>query len=249
MTQEKTEPAPARGKTSLREICRRIETAYRCEKSMFDQPLMSLVQELSTRTTEIVELLDVLVDLDEYNTFDLSHVEVDDTYVELKTKAHDLAVANRRPVSQLFADPSGCLVETTDPDADPVEFSPQGGGFVYRMKQDRFRETFKRAEKPAIRKARFTADWLPSDMSLEAFTNDMRWNGWGMPSFTFEEAQRLMPQMPGLSYDATADAFVMKNEGDAGGDEIFAGQSITVDGRAVKVYPIGAGSWCWEPPK
>ena len=46
MTQYKTEPAPARAKTRLREICRRIEVAYRCEKTMFDQPLVSLIEEL-----------------------------------------------------------------------------------------------------------------------------------------------------------------------------------------------------------
>lgn len=250
MTQEKPEPAPARGKTSLREICRRIEVAYRCQKTMFDQPLVSLVEELSTRTSEIVELLDLIYELDGYNSFDETGVEVDDKYAELKAKAREIAHANKPPVLQLFADSSGRLVQTTDPDADPVEFSPQGGGFVTRMKPDRFRETFKPAKQPAVRKARFTADWLPADMSVEGFTNDMRWNGWGMPMFTLEEAQRLIEYMPGLEHDASTDSFVMKSENDEPGQhEVFAAQTINVDGQTVKVYAIGAGSWCWDPPR
>ncbi len=68
MTQEKPEPAPARGKTSLREICRRIEVGYRCEKTIYDPPLVSLVEELSTRTSEIVEVLDLLRELDGYRS-------------------------------------------------------------------------------------------------------------------------------------------------------------------------------------
>ena len=250
MTQEKPEPAPARGNTSLREICRRIEVAYRCQKTMFDEPLVSLLEELSTRTSEIVEVLDLLRELDGYNHFDRTHVEVDDRYAELKDKAREIAEANKPPVLQLFADSSGRLVQTTDPDADPVEFSPQGGGFVTRMKPDRFRETFKPAKQPAIRKARFTADWLPADMSVDGFTNDMRWNGWGMPMFTLEEAQRLIPHMPGLEHDASTDSFVMKSENDEPGQhEVFAAQTINVDGQTVKVYAIGAGSWCWDPPR
>mgnify|MGYP001627354913 CR=1 FL=1 len=249
MTQSKTAEA-ARPKRSLREICRRIEVAYRCAKTMYDEPVLSLVEELSNRTAEIVEVLDLLRELDNYNHFDLTHVEVDEKYAELKNRARDIAAANKPPVGQLFADAAGCLVETTDPTADPVEFSPQGGGFVYRMARERFRDTYKPAVTPAIRKARFTADWLPADVSVEGFISGMRWNGWGMPMFTLEEAQRLIPYMPGLEHDASTDSFVMKSENDEPGEhEVFAAETITVDGQAVKVYAIGAGSWCWDPPQ
>lgn len=250
MTQEKTELAPARAQTSLREICRRIEAAYRCEKTMYDPPLDSLVEELSSRTAEIVEVLDLVRELDGYNHFDLTHVEVDDRYAELKNRAREIAAANKPPASQLFADSAGCLVETMDPTADPVEFNPQGGGFVYRMPQERFRETYKPAVTPAIRKARFTADWLPADMSVEGFTNGMRWNGWGMPMFTLEEAQRLIEHMPGLEYDPATDSFLIKQaDDDPDQHEVYAGETITVDGQTVKVYALGAGSWCWDSPR
>ncbi len=150
----------------------------------------------------------------------------------------------------MFADSAGCLVETTDPNADPVEFSPQGGGFVYRMKRDRFRETFKAAKTPAVQTARFTADWLPADMSVEGFTDGMRWNGWGVPMLPLEEAQRLIPHMPGLRYDAATDAFIMNDpDNDPETGEVYSGKPITVDGKAIKVYAIGAGSWCWYPPR
>jgi hypothetical protein len=250
MTQETRETAPPRAKTSLREICRRIEVAYRCEKTMYDPPLVSLVEELSTRTSEIVELIDLFHELDGYNTFDATGVEVDERFAALKLKARGIAQANKPPVRQLFADAAGCLVETTDPNADPVEFSPQGGGFVYLMKQDRFRETFKAAKTPAIQRARFTADWLPADMSVEGFTDGMRWNGWGMPMFPLEEAQRLIPHTSGLRYDAAIDAFIMNDpDNDPETGEVYSGKTITVDGKAIKVYAIGAGSWCWDPAR
>lgn len=250
MTQEKPQPAPSRGTTSLREICRRIEVAYRCEKTMFDEPVVSLVEELSNRTAEIVEVLDLLSELHGYNTFDLTHVEVDDRYAELKNRAREIAAANKPPVLQLFADSVGCLVQTTDPTADPVLFHLQAGGFSYRMAQARFRDTFKAVETLAFRKARFTADWLPAEMSVEGFANGMHWNGWGMPKFTLQEAQRHIPHMPGLEFDVATDSFVMKQEDDEPGQHgTFAGETITVDGETVRVYAIGAGSWCWDPQR
>lgn len=240
--------APARPALGLRALCRRIEVARRAEVTIYDPPLTSLAEELTSRTEEIVELLDLLYQLDSYNHFDLTHVEVDDTYADLKTKAHQLAQSHKPAELQLFADSAGCLVQTTDPDADPVEFSPQGGGFVYRMAPTRFRDTFTRAASPAIRAARFTADWLPDDVSVEGFTNGMRWNGWGMPMFTLEAAQALIPHMPGLEHDAATDSFVMKQPDDEPGEhEVFTAQTINVDGKDIKVYAIGAGSWCWDP--
>jgi hypothetical protein len=137
MTQDNSDVAK-RKLLPLRELCRRIDTGVRAGSTMFDEPVTTLVQELSGRTAEITELLDLLCELADYNTFDLTHVEVDDRYAEIKTKAQALAAANQPRALQLFADQAGSLVETAYPDADPVEFSPQGGGLVHRMSQPRF---------------------------------------------------------------------------------------------------------------
>jgi hypothetical protein len=249
MTQDTTQ-AVARPQLPLRELCRRIDIGMRAGSTMFDEPVIALVHELTGRSAEITELLDLLCELADYNTFDLTHVEVDDRYAEIKTKAQALAAANQPRALQLFADQAGRLVETAYPEADPVEFSPQGGGLVHRMSQLRFKDTFRPAQTPPIRKARFTADWLPADVAVEGFTNGMRWNGWGMPLFAFKEAQQLMPHMPGMRYDAARDAFIMKlADGEPSEEEIFCSRTIDVEGTILTVYPLGAGSWCWDAPE
>lgn len=99
-------------------------------------------------------------------------------------------------------------------------------------------------------KAPFTAPWLPGDMILEGFTDGLLWRKrWGMPKFTFEQAQRLFPHLPGLAYNAATDSFTMPHaEEEPAEKEVFAGESVTLDGKSTTLYAIGAGSWCWDSP-
>jgi len=80
---------------SLRELCESIHAAYAAGLAMLDQPLVPLAQQMTSRTAELVELLDVLCDLDDHCHFGLTHVEVDDTFALLKNKAHLLALTHK----------------------------------------------------------------------------------------------------------------------------------------------------------
>lgn len=154
------------------------------------------------------------------------------------------ALSKREP--RLLADEAGHLVEVLGTStADTVEFSAQGGGFVHKASRDEFEKRFKPAALPAFSLQAVSAEWLPDDLKLPAYTNGQRWNGWAMPYFPAEAAHALLEHMPDLRYDAAQDAFVSKSYDDETENDVFPAQELVVEGATVKVYAIGAGSWCW----
>lgn len=147
---------------------------------------------------------------------------------------------------RLFADEKGCLVEELWTSTnDTVEFSAQGGGFVNKLSRSEFEKRFKPAELPLFSLKAVSAEWLPDDLKVPAYTNGQRWNGWAMPYFPAQSALSLLEHMPDLSYDATQDAFVSKSSEDDSEAEVFPAQELVIEGVGVKVYAVGAGSWCW----
>lgn len=147
---------------------------------------------------------------------------------------------------RLFADASGRLVETLwTSTRDTVEFSAQGGGFVHKMARAEFENNFMPAALPGFALKAVSADWLPEGLKVPAYTNGQRWNGWAMPYFTLAAAQSLQPHMPDLRYDNERDAFVSKAYDDDVEEEVFASETLVIDEHAIKVYAVGAGSWCW----
>lgn len=147
---------------------------------------------------------------------------------------------------RLFADESGHLVEVLWASTDEiVEFSAQGGGFVHKASRTEFEKRFKPAAPLAFSLQAVSAEWLPDDLTLPAYTNGQRWNGWAMPYFPAESAHTLLEHMPDLRYDAAQDAFVSKSYDDETEDDVFPAQELVVEGVTVKVYAVGAGSWCW----
>lgn len=152
-----------------------------------------------------------------------------------------------QPPEQFFADDCGRLFEVIwTSTAETVEFSPQGGGPVHKMPRVEFERRFKPATLPAYSLLGICADWLPKDVTVPAYSNRRRWNGWAMPYFTIEAAQSLLKLMPDLRYDSARDVFVMKAYEDQAEEEVFPAETLVIDGRHVKTYAIGAGSWCWE---
>lgn len=148
---------------------------------------------------------------------------------------------------QLFADDCGRLVQVMwTSTAETVEFSPQGGGPVHKMPRVEFERRFKPAALPAYSLVGICADWLPDDVTVPAYSNGRRWNGWAMPYFSIEAAQSLLKLMPELRYDSARDAFIMKAYDDEAEDEVFLVETLVIDGQPIKTYAIGAGSWCWE---
>jgi|Deesub1362B_J571_1020462.scaffolds.fasta_scaffold25339_3 hypothetical protein len=79
------------------------------------------------------------------------------------------------------------------------------------------------------------------------YTDGRTWNRWECPSFTFEVASQIAEDFredgATVVYDEARDCFVFKtNEYPDEEDELF--EPRVVDGE--KLYPIGAGLWCWE---
>jgi hypothetical protein len=86
-----------------------------------------------------------------------------------------------------------------------------------------------------------------SEAVFEGWTDGRLWNGWAMPRFEKGEAERLVRWLgEGQGrYDGAQDAFVTRAH--CGEDEIWRAETVIIsDGSAVKVYPIGAGSWVWD---
>lgn len=94
-----------------------------------------------------------------------------------------------------------------------------------------------------LRRATFRADWM--DETLPGFTHGHKWNGWAMPLFEFETANKILDSMKPLAYDQKADAFIFTDPDWPDEPDIYAASFIEVEGRTVKVYGIGAGFWCW----
>lgn len=144
-------------------------------------------------------------------------------------------------------------------EAGTVYAFPLGGGFGYSFdpiaveKYDFVKVPAKLLHSPRWRATDFYAEWF--DKSYRGWTTGQRWNGWAMPFFEFDEAMRYAKDSQesagdtGASsthYDPQRDAFVTHRE-DFDEDEVDEATVILVKGRgALKVYPIGAGSWTWS---
>jgi len=86
-----------------------------------------------------------------------------------------------------------------------------------------------------------------SEEVFVGWTDGRRWNGWEMPRFERREAERLVRWLGESEgrFDEVRDAFVTRAHG--GEEEVWAAETVVIsDGSALKVYPIGAGSWVWN---
>ena len=98
---------------------------------------------------------------------------------------------------------------------------------------------------PRWRKSRFALEGVPG--TFGGWTDGRLWNGWERPHFEFDEANRLLHRLTDLAfrYDSAQDAFIVSDW--SGEEEPWVAEVITPpDGEAIKVYPIGTGSWCWQ---
>lgn len=129
-----------------------------------------------------------------------------------------------------------------------VHFSPLGGGFMYSQSEADFARSFRvhdpKAERLQYRQAQIGGDHVYGAPYL-AYVDGRLWNGWAMPMFPRESAERMMRELDGIRYDGDQDAFIV----DFGGDfepEVYTPEQIVVDGEPIIVFSIGSGSWCWE---
>lgn len=80
------------------------------------------------------------------------------------------------------------------------------------------------------------------DLAFPCFHIGDKWNGWTMPYFRFKHAKAVAKEFKGR-YDKSTDTFIIDDNGE---EDVFTAMIIKVNGKDVKVYGIGAGSWCWE---
>lgn len=128
-----------------------------------------------------------------------------------------------------------------------VRINAQGGGLARTMTEEHFASEFEQVD-PVFdyRLGTVTADFLASDVIVPCYSNGKRWNGFGMPVFTLEVGKALLAAIPDLTYDEVRDAFVWRPCDGGGEEEIYAPTAILVATDAIKVYPIGTGSWTWD---
>jgi len=116
---------PLEGFMSLRQVCQRIDAGYAAGLSLLDPPLVSLAQELTSRTPELVQMLEVLCGLDDHFHFSLKHIEVDETFAFLKNKARLLALSNKgegqhQSSSAVRMPPLTCTLQHTRPSTEAL---------------------------------------------------------------------------------------------------------------------------------
>lgn len=151
--------------------------------------------------------------------------------------------------SRLYANEQGALVEVSSSvDAPVIEFCAQGGGWIRSLPREEFEKRYTPADKPAFKAVTVTGDWLPEGVTLPAYSTGLRWNGWSMPSFTFEAAMQVIAHMPSVRYDPQTDSFISRTEDypEDECEESFGPSTISVNGEDIKVYALGTGCWTWE---
>jgi hypothetical protein len=85
---------------------------------------------------------------------------------------------------------------------------------------------------------------------FHGYTEGTSWHGSARPLYPFEEAQRLLALNNAtdfcghLRYDPDQDAFLFHEFGLDHPEPPVAYFAVISHGQ--KLYPIGAGSWCWE---
>ena len=87
---------------------------------------------------------------------------------------------------------------------------------------------------------------------FEGFTRGEKWNGFGCPRFTKEEAIKIVQAINSQDfpskYNEQTDEFefTVDDWNDRDSVERYGSAGIRYKGNIVKVYPIGAWGWVWE---
>lgn len=127
-----------------------------------------------------------------------------------------------------------------------IAFYPAGGGFQRTMLAGDFFEQFTQdLEDDPYRAVKVEIDGC--GRTYWAYSNGKRWNGWACPYFEMDQVREMAQEMHGsFTYHEEIDTWAVALE--EGDDDvyIFSSEIIEVDGQPVKVFGIGAGSWCWD---
>lgn len=130
-----------------------------------------------------------------------------------------------------------------------VQIYPAGGGFVLKVPLSLVLAMTEALPEDYIPGRFVIAD---GDTIFEGYyREDMRWNGWMMPQLTFASAMQLVEKArlwgdASLRYDAEQDAFIYSCGDCPDEDEVYSAFILEVEGKEVKTYGVGAGSWVWD---
>ena len=149
---------------------------------------------------------------------------------------------------QLYADKEGFLVEIARQQGGRIFYFPQGGGFERSLPEIEFHEKFSPSAPLAYYPGFVGADWLDASARIPAWLNGLRWNGWAQPCFERNAADVVAKDIPDMKFDPARNAYVLPADPECGRDEeeVFGAMSLPTFKGLITVWPIGAGSWCWD---
>jgi hypothetical protein len=87
------------------------------------------------------------------------------------------------------------------------------------------------------------------------YTYGRYWNGWACPYFPREVADAICAvwnrytasTLMACTYDASSDTYTFSDpENDGGESYTVTGEIHTVNGEAMRLYPVGNGYWIWD---
>jgi hypothetical protein len=95
--------------------------------------------------------------------------------------------------------------------------------------------------------------WMAGNFEIDDYLNPpaagfqkpKRWNGFAMPAFEKQEADRIAEAFGDVVFDAEKDAYICDMGYPEEEPEAFKGFDIEVDGEKRHVYAIGSGFWVW----
>ncbi|MEN9675160.1 MAG: hypothetical protein RIS76_1056 [Verrucomicrobiota bacterium] len=145
--------------------------------------------------------------------------------------------------------PDGALVVDGYDGVGRLLAHPVGGGLQFIIGAEQLaqlrRVAAEERRNPRLRRAQFGMDGVHG--RFHGWTAGESWNGWAKPMFELQEARRVISAMPELKgqYDASDDRCITLSQD--GEEEAWNAELIQPDGGGtVKVYPVGAGCWCWD---
>lgn len=117
---------------------------------------------------------------------------------------------------------------------------PKGGGFTHHIPAEELEIV--PPTPPIWHLAIFRIDDGPE---FRGYSCGQRWNGWACPAFTLEVAHSLCSELlENFIWDEARGMFCDNTYEDE--PQMYSGEVITVDGKPVTVFALGACSICWD---
>lgn len=141
-----------------------------------------------------------------------------------------------------WTDADGNRVVVDKASTEEVEFHREGGGWMAAIPTVKWLELFKSAEAVDALAWRAAAVTLENDEVYPCYLRGDKWNGWECPRFDRETVDRLLREC-GHSSRREGHSVIIPYDGE---DAVYPRETISLDGRQIEAWAIGAGSWTWS---